>query len=124
MRVPSAEQVMVAIGAAVGVAAAVAPDTLQRAFGVPAADIAPSSRVAWRLFATRNLHLTARALRGDQGALGSYLPLQVLDQLVFWHAFATRPVPRRTSGAAAATSAVIVGLDLARRTWRPDPGRA
>lgn len=109
------QRAMLAIGGGVGVAAAISPSILQRAFGVPAGDIAGSNQLGWRLFATRNLYLTARAVRGDSTAIAAFGQLQALDQAVFWHAFATRSVPRRTAVLAAATSALIIGLDLHRR---------
>lgn len=114
---------MLAVGGGVGVAAAVAPTLLLRAFGVPAAEVNGAARMGWRLFAARNLYLTARALRGHPDGLAAYAPLQALDQVVFWHAFATRSVPRGTAVAAAGASALIVALDLARRSAEPAPTR-
>lgn len=106
---------MLALGGGVGVAAALSPSLLQRTFGVPAGDITGSNQLGWRLFAARNLYLTARAARADSTAIAAFGQLQVLDQAVFWHAFATRSVPRRTAVLAATTSALIIGLDLHRR---------
>lgn len=106
---------MIALGGGVGLAAAVAPALLQRSFGVAAADITGANQFGWRLFATRNLYLTTRALQGNPTAIDAFGQLQGLDQVVFWQAFVTRSVPRRTAVLAAATSAVIVGLDVHRR---------
>lgn len=111
---------MLVIGGGVGLAAALAPRTLQRLFGVPAEEISGPGLLGWRLFATRNLYLTARALTGHPDGLAAFGPLQVLDQAVFWHAFASRSVPRPTALAAAATSASIVALDLRRRRTPTD----
>jgi hypothetical protein len=110
------QQAMIALGGTVGVAAALVPQLLQRGFGVPANDITGSNKLGWRLFATRNLYLTARAMTGDPGAVDAFGHLQALDQVVFWQAFVTRSVPRPTAALAAATSAVIVGLDVHRRS--------
>lgn len=110
---------MIGIGATVGLAAATAPSLLQRSFGIAAEDVTGANRLGWRLFATRNLYLTARAATGDQTAVAAIGHLQALDQVVFWHAFAHRSVPRRTALLAALTSAAIVGLDTHRRTGRP-----
>lgn len=96
--------------------AAIAPGLLQRSFGIPANEITGSNRFGWRLFAVRNLYLTSRALEGDAVAIEAFGRLQVLDHVVFWHAFAQRSVPRRTAVLAAATSAAIVGLDRHRRS--------
>lgn len=106
---------MIALGGGIGLAAACAPSLLQRSFGVPASDITGSNKLGWRLFATRNLYLTARAVRGDPTAVDAFGQLQALDQVVFWHALATGSVPRRTALLAATTSAAIVGLDVHRR---------
>ncbi|WP_139980349.1 hypothetical protein [Nocardioides litoris] len=110
------QRAMVGVGGAVGLAAAVAPSLLQRSFGIPAADVTGANELGWRLFATRNLYLTARAATGDQAAIDAIGHLQALDQVVFWHAFARRSVPRRTALLAVLTSAVIVGLDAHRRS--------
>ena len=109
---------MIVIGTGVGIIAAIAPHALQRAFGIPRSEITLAGDLGWRLFATRNLYLGAMAMRGDRAAVAAFGPLQALDQAVFWHAFATRSVPRKTSAAAIATSATIVALDLRRRTQR------
>lgn len=112
------QNAMIAIGGGVGVAAAVAPALLQRAFGIKAEEITGPGRMGWRLFATRNLYLTARAVQGDPTAVAAFGHLQPLDQMVFWQAFATRSVPRSTAVLAAATSLAIAALDLHRRTGR------
>lgn len=112
------QNAMIAVGGTVGLAAAVAPRLLQRAFGVPDEAITGAGQFGWRLFAARNLYLTARALRGDPTAIDAFGHLQAIDQVVFWHAFATRSVPRVTSVLAAATSGAIVALDVHRRRGR------
>lgn len=107
---------MIALGGGVGLAAALAPALLQRSFGIAADDVTGSNRLGWRLFATRNLYLSARAMAGDPAAITAFGHLQALDQLVFWQAFATRSIPRRTAVLAATTSAAIVGFDIHRRS--------
>lgn len=106
---------MAAIGAGVSVASAVAPARFLRAFGVPREDVTGAATLGWRLFAVRTAYLSALAWKGDATATDAFCPVQVLDQAVFWHAFSTRSVPRRTSVLAAATSGVIVALDVQRR---------
>ncbi len=115
MTAATAERAMATIGLTVGVAAAVAPTQLQRVFGVPSSQITASGHFGWRLFAMRNLYLSGLALAGERSAIAAFLPVQLLDQVVFWQAFATRSVPRRTSTRAAAASGVIIGVDLVRR---------
>lgn len=110
------QQAMISLGGSVGLAAAFAPALLQRSFGIPADDVTGSNRFGWRLFATRNLYLAAKAITGDQTAIEAFGRLQALDQVVFWQAFATHSVPRRTAILAATTSAVIVGFDIHRRS--------
>lgn len=110
------QQAMIALGGTVGLAAAFAPEMLQRTFGIAADDVTGANKFGWRLFATRNLYLTARALTGDPAAVDAFGHLQALDQAVFWHAFATRSVPRSTALLAAATSAAIVAFDVHRRS--------
>lgn len=106
---------MATIGLTVGVAAAVAPFRLQRVFGVPRDQITAAGHFGWRLFAMRNLYLGGLAFAGERSAVAAFLPVQLLDQTVFWHAFATRSVPRRTSTLAAAASGLIISADLVRR---------
>ncbi len=110
---------MIGIGGTVGLAAAAAPSLLQRSFGIAAEEVTGANRLGWRLFATRNLYLSARAATGDQAAVAAIGHLQALDQVVFWCAFARRSVPRRTALLAALTSAVIIGLDTHRRHDQP-----
>lgn len=111
----AAERLMITIGLGVGVAAAIAPTTLQRAFGIDRDQITGAGNLGWRLFASRNLYIGVRAWRGDRAAVAAFAPIQALDQAVFWHAFATRSVPRPTAVAAVLTSASIVALDRVRR---------
>lgn len=106
---------MAAIALGVGGAAALSPRLLLRLFGIPSREVTGAAAFGWRLFAARNVYIGARALRGDPTARDAFLPVQALDQLVFWHAYRTRSVPRPASLLAAATSAVIVALDLRRR---------
>ncbi len=107
---------MIALGGGVGLAAALAPSLLQRSFGIPAHDVTGSNKIGWRLFATRNLYLSARAMAGDPAAIAAFGHLQALDQIVFWQAFAARSIPMKTAELAATTSAAIVGLDIHRRS--------
>lgn len=110
------ERAMIAIGGGIGLAAAISPTMLQRAFGIDPSEITGANLFGWRLFATRNLYLTAKALQGDATAISAFGQLQALDQVVFWQALATRTVPARTAVLAAATSAAIVVLDRHRRS--------
>lgn len=57
------QQAMIALGGVVGLAAGLRPDLLQRAFGIPARDITGANRLGWRLFAARNLYLSAKPSR-------------------------------------------------------------
>lgn len=109
------ETAMVVIGGSVGLSALLAPTLLQRAFGIPAAELTGPGSVGWRLFGARNVYLCARALSGHPDGLAAFGPLQAVDQAVFWHAWSTRAVPRPTALAAALASASLVALDVRRR---------
>ncbi len=106
---------MLGIGGGVGLAAMVAPDRLTRLFGLPPEALTPAGRLGWRLFAARNLYLTARAARGSAEAEAAFGHLQALDQAVFWSAFARSDLPRRTSVMAIGASTLVVVLDQVRR---------
>lgn len=110
-----ATRAMAAIGGGVSVAAAVSPRLMLRAFGIPAAEVTGAAAFGWRLFAVRTAYISALAARGDATAAAAFLPVQLGDQAVFWHAYARRSVPRRASVLAATTSAAIIALDLQRR---------
>lgn len=106
---------MAAIAGAVAVGSAVSPRALLGVFGIPTDQVTGAAAFGWRLFAVRTAVLSGLAWRGDETARRAFLPVQALDQVVFWHAYATRSVPRRTALLAAGTSAVIIALDVARR---------
>lgn len=110
-----ATRAMAGIGGSVAIGSAVSPRAFLRIFGIPAGQVTGAAAFGWRLFAVRTAFISALAWRGDDTARRSFLPVQMLDQVVFWHAFATRSVPRRASLLAAATSGVIVLLDVVRR---------
>ncbi len=63
----------------------------------------------------RTAYLSGLAFRGDATARAAFLPVQVLDQAVFAHAFKTRAIPRPAAVLAMVTSGAIVALDLERR---------
>lgn len=106
---------MAAIALAVAAGTTLFPRAFVRLYGFDPDTMGPAGRFGWRLFATRNLYLSTQALRGDPRARDAFLPVQVLDQGVFWHGFATRAMPRSSAVLAAATSGVIIALDLRRR---------
>ena len=106
---------MAKIGATVAVGAGLAPHSFLRLFGIKPRDVTGAAAFGWRLFAVRTAYLSALALRGDQTARDAFLPVQVLDQTVFWHAFYNRSIPRRAAVMAASASAAIVVLDAMRR---------
>ncbi|HYP48110.1 MAG TPA: hypothetical protein VEQ61_05685 [Thermoleophilaceae bacterium] len=106
---------MAAIGGAVASGSALSPRTFLRRFGLRGAEVTGAAELGWRLFAVRTAYLSALAASGDEAARRAFLPVQVLDQAVFWQAFATRSVPRRAAVMAATASGVIIVLDLTRR---------
>lgn len=106
---------MAAVAAGVATASMLSPRAFLRLFGIPGHEVTGAAAFGWRLFAVRTGYLSALAARGDDAAVAAFLPVQLLDQVVFWHAFATRSVPRRASLLAVATSGAIIVLDLRRR---------
>jgi hypothetical protein len=113
---------MAAIGATVAAGMAISPRTFLQLFGIDADEVTGAGALGWRLFAVRTGYLSGRALMGDASAREAFLPVQLLDQAVFWHSFATRSVPRRASLLAAATSGAIIALDSVRRRGAPVAG--
>lgn len=103
----------IALGVAAG--AAFAPRPFLRVFGIPPEEVTGAATFGWRLVAARNVYISALALRGNETARDAFLPIQLLDQVVFWHAIATRSVPRRAGLMAAGASGAIIALDVARR---------
>jgi hypothetical protein len=109
-------QAMVTIAATVALASTLSPRLFLRAFGIAPGEVNGVAVFGWRLFAVRTAFLAFLAARGNQTAREAFLPIQILDQAVFWQAFVTRSVPRRASLMAAAASGVIIALDLMRRS--------
>jgi len=112
-------QAMAAIGGTVSVASAMFPRLFLRLFGVPSREVNGVATFGLRLFAARTAYLSVLALRGNTTARDAFLPIQLLDQVVFWHAFKTRSIPRPGAVLAAAVSGVIVALDVRRRLSPP-----
>lgn len=106
---------MAGIGATVALGAGLSPGRFLRLFGISSREVTGPAAFGWRLFAVRTAYLSGKALWGDQGARNAFLPVQLLDQVVFWHAFANRSVPRRAALMAAGASGAIIALDLKRR---------
>jgi len=111
---------MAAIGLGVGIGAALSPAALAGLYGIPPREMTGAGAFGWRLFGVRTVYLSSLALNGDVSARRAFLPIQLLDQAVFAHAYATRSIPRRAAALAMATSGAIIGLDLiGRRPARP-----
>ena len=112
----TAARATAAIGGTVALASTVAPRRFLRLFGVPGSQVTGAAIFGLRLFAVRTAYISALAWRGRAWARDAFLPVQLLDQVVFWHAFASRLIPRRGAVLAAGTSGVIVALDARRRS--------
>lgn len=106
---------MAAIGGGVAVASMISPRRFLRIFGIAPDEVTGAGAFGWRMFAVRNAYLSGLAWGGNATAREAFLPVQLLDQLVFWSAFKTRSVPRRAAVLAATTSGAIIALDVARR---------
>ena len=116
MDAATAARGMATIGAAVAAGTALSPRRFLRVFGIAPADVTGAAEFGWRLFAARTAYISALAWRGNRVAEEAFLPVQLLDQAVFWHAYATRSVPRRAAVMAAGASGAIIALDLVRRS--------
>jgi len=114
-RAEALSRLVAGIGLAVGVGAAISPRTLLRVYGVDRREVTGAGAFGWRLFATRNLYLGTAALSGQRAARQAFLPVQILDQIVFALAYRTRAIPRPAALLAMTTSATIIMLDLLRR---------
>ncbi len=108
------------IAMVVGVGALLSPRALLGVFGVRPREVTGAGAFGWRLFGTRNIVLATSALRGHGAARDIFLPVQVLDQLVFRHAYRTGAVPKGGAIFAIGISGLIIVLDLLRRA-APQP---
>jgi hypothetical protein len=106
---------MAGIAGAVALGSALVPRHFLRLFGVAPEEVTGATRLGFGLFATRNAYVAMNALRDDPAAKAAFLPLQALDQVVFWHAYATRSIPRPGALLAISVSGAIVAIDLRRR---------
>lgn len=114
-------QGMAAVGLSVGLGAALSPESVARAYGIPRSEMTGAGAFGWRLFGVRTVYLSARVMRGDHGAARAFLPIQALDQIVFAHAYRTRAIPRPAAALAMTTSGAIIVLGLmGRRRERSD----
>jgi hypothetical protein len=113
-------RVNAAIALTVGLAGAASPRTLLGLFGVDRREVTGAAAFGWRLFAARNLVIGFEAYRGNRTALDLFLPVQLLDQIVFAHALRAGAVPRSGAMMAMATSDVIIALDLLRRAAKAE----
>lgn len=107
------------VALAVATGALLSPETLVRAYGVDGKEMTGIGAFGWRLFAMRNVALGVSVLRGSAAARDMFLPIQILDQAVFAHAYRSGSVPKPAAIGAMVTSAVIIGLDLVRRSRAP-----
>ena len=106
---------MAVLAGTVAVASAAAPRPFLALFGVPGREVTGATAFGVRLFSVRTGYLAARAWQREPAALAAFLPVQLLDQAVFWHAGRTGAIPRRGAALASATSGALIALDLARR---------
>lgn len=120
-------QVMAGIAATVAALALIRPRLLMRVLLLDPAELTGPGLFALRLFATRNVWVVWRSLQGDPSVQDAYVPVQYLDQMVFWASACDGAIPRRTAALAASISTVIVvaGRRRARhpRAKRPPSSR-
>ncbi len=104
---------MAGLATAVGGVSVGAPRTLLRILGVAPEQATPAAQLGLRLFATRNLAVSALAVRGDATAQAMFLPVQCLDQLAWWELHRRGALSRRTTLTCTAISGLIIGLGVA-----------
>ncbi len=97
-----------------------APRLLLRILGVPPEQATPAAELSLRLFAARNLAVSAFALRGDETAQAMFLPIQGLDQIAWWDLYRRGTLSLRTTLTCAAISGVIIGLGIADHSAQRD----
>lgn len=106
---------MAGMATAVAATSIGAPRLLLRVVGVPPEQATPAAELGLRLFAARNLAVSALAIRGDATTQAMFLPLQGLDQLAWWDLYRRGTLSLRTTLTCTAISGVIVGLGVAER---------
>ncbi len=112
-RSETAWRAVAAAGISLGAGAAVAPGPLSRLAGLPAGEMTGTAALGLRLFAVRSLVVGDAALTGSRQARRIVLPIQLLDEVVFFHTLATGSVPRRLALMAIATSGAAIAACLA-----------
>ena len=104
------DRVLGAIGIVVGLSFAVAPRLVFRVFGMDPDELTNGAKFGWRLFAARNLIVGGAVASGSAGAQQLVIPIQAVDQVVFWVSWKRGEIPLRTAVLSAATSGVVIAL--------------
>lgn len=116
-------QVMAGIAAAVAALSIGRPQLLARILLLDPDELTGTARFALRLFATRNAWIVWRSLAGDVEVQEAYVPVQYLDQAVFWGSALDGSIPKRSAALAATISGAIIVAGQ-RRAARADQVKA
>ena len=109
-------QVMAALATAVAALSIGRPRLLARLLLLDPDEVTGTTRFALRLFATRNVWVVWRSLAGDEQVQDAYVPVQYLDQAVFWGSALDGSIPKRSAALTAAVSGVIIAAGRQRAT--------
>jgi hypothetical protein len=110
-----AQRAIVAIEAAIGVGAIVAPDKLIAAYGMSPKEMNGIGAFAMRLFGIRNVAVALANARGERWAKDFTLAIQAPDIAMFAHALKSGYVPKTAAVGALATAGLVTALSLAAR---------
>lgn len=108
--VTTTDRLLGAVGIGVGLSFVVAPRLVFRLFGMDPAEVTDGAKFGWRLFAARNLIIGGAVASGSAGAQQLVVPIQAVDQVVFWASWKRGEIPLRTAVMSAATSGVVIAL--------------
>jgi hypothetical protein len=106
---------VVALEAAIGIGAIVAPDKLIAAYGMSPKEMNGIGAFGMRLFGIRNLAVAVANASGQKWARDFTLAIQAPDIAMFAHAYKTGYVPKQAAGGALATAGLVTALSLAAR---------
>lgn len=109
-------QVMAGIAAMVAALSVGRPRLLARLLLLDPDEMTGTARFALRLFATRNAWVVWRSLAGDAEVQAAYVPVQYLDQAVFWGSALDGSIPKRSAALTATVSGVIIAVGRRRAT--------
>jgi hypothetical protein len=110
MEVNTTQRALGAVGILVGLSFVFAPRLVFRLFGMNPGELTNGAKFGWRLFAARNLVIGTAVASGSRGGQQLVVPIQAVDQAVFWVSWKRGEIPLRTALMSAATSGLVIAL--------------